>query len=181
MKMVVITVLACLVVVLVGGLAFVYSGIYDVAATSPHGPMAEWLLETARDASVELRAEEIEPPPLADAELRDRGFRLYHEMCVTCHAAPGIRASEVGSGLYPAPPNLAEEEAEEPAELFWIVKNGFMDTGMPAFGPTHDDEQIWALVSFLQELPELSAEEYHRRADAAGLQVTPDHEHGTGS
>jgi len=33
-------------------------------------------------------------------------------------------------------------------------------SGMPAWGITHDDEGIGAMVAFLQKLPELTPEEY---------------------
>jgi hypothetical protein len=33
-------------------------------------------------------------------------------------------------------------------------------TGMPAFGPTHDDETLWNVAAFVKALPEMSAEEY---------------------
>ena len=44
-------------------------------------------------------------------------------------------------------------------ELFWIVQNGIRMTGMPAFGPTHKDEEIWKIVAFLRHLPALTPEE----------------------
>ena len=31
-------------------------------------------------------------------------------------------------------------------ELLWITKHGIRMTGMPAFGITHDDEEIWKIV-----------------------------------
>ena len=31
---------------------------------------------------------------------------------------------------------------------------------MPAWGITHEDERIWAMVAFLQKLPELTPEQY---------------------
>jgi len=46
------------------------------------------------------------------------------------------------------------------AELFWIVKNGLKMTGMPSFGKTHTEEQIWGIVAFLRHLPTLSPEEH---------------------
>ncbi|MGJ0531920.1 MAG: c-type cytochrome [Methylocystis sp.] len=46
------------------------------------------------------------------------------------------------------------------AELFWIIKNGVKMTAMPAFGPTHQDEQIWNIVAFVRRLPRLSAEQF---------------------
>jgi mono/diheme cytochrome c family protein len=44
-------------------------------------------------------------------------------------------------------------------ELFWVVQNGIRMTGMPAFGPTHKDEEIWKIVAFLRHLPALTPEE----------------------
>ena len=35
MKTIIITILSCALVAVVGGLAFIYSGIYDVSATTP--------------------------------------------------------------------------------------------------------------------------------------------------
>jgi len=44
--------------------------------------------------------------------------------------------------------------------LFWIIKNGVKMTGMPAFQPTHQDEQIWDIVGFVRRLPQTSAEDF---------------------
>ena len=32
-------------------------------------------------------------------------------------------------------------------------------TAMPAFGPTHTDEEIWKIVAFIHHLPDLTAQE----------------------
>ncbi|BBI65577.1 hypothetical protein HSBAA_PA_1800 (plasmid) [Vreelandella sulfidaeris] len=34
-------------------------------------------------------------------------------------------------------------------------------TGMPAWGATHEDEELWEMVAFLKTLPELSEQEYN--------------------
>ena len=59
------------------------------------------------------------------------------------------------------PPNLTRF-APDPAEAFWIVKHGIRMTGMPAWGPTHDDQKIWAMVAYLQKQPKMSAEEFRQ-------------------
>ena len=46
------------------------------------------------------------------------------------------------------------------AELFWIIKNGIGDTGMPALGPTHPDEEMWGVTALVRQLPNISPEEY---------------------
>src|SRR4029077_16739407 len=102
-----------------------------------------------------------------------RGLVHYHETCVVCHGAPGVAVSEIAEGMNPEPPELAGEGSGRPGEDFWIVKNGIKMTGMPSFGVTHDDEKIWDLVAFLQQLPKMSPEQYQAMARAAGIQETP--------
>ena len=82
-------------------------------------------------------------------------------MCVTCHGAPGVDASEAGEGLNPPAPDLTTGKVQKrtDGELFWLVQSGIRMTGMPAFGPTHKDEEIWKIVAFLRRLPALSPDE----------------------
>lgn len=159
-----------LAVLLLAALLFIYSGCYDVAASSPDSGLIAWALETTKSRSVHRAYESLEGkvqiPRLDDPELVRTGLVHYHEMCVTCHGAPGIKASEIGQGLNPFPPELHEEE---PLENFWIVKNGIKMTGMPAFGVTHTDDEIWAIVAFLNRLPKLSPQEYQAMVQQAGL------------
>ena len=173
MKTVVTVVLVLLVLALLA-LGFIQSGIYDVAASTPDTGLIQWALETTQRRSVHRRAEqaarEVKPPPLDDLDLIRTGLIEYHEMCVVCHGAPGVPMSPVGQGLNPSPPLLADEAAEEEAgELFWITKNGIKMTGMPAFGVTHSDEELWAIVAFMKRMGDLSPEEYQRMVEEAGV------------
>jgi mono/diheme cytochrome c family protein len=66
------------------------------------------------------------------------GFDHYEDMCAGCHGGPGIERSEIGKGLNPPAPNLADAvPAWSPRQLFWIVKNGLKMTGMPSFAALH--------------------------------------------
>ncbi len=170
----VLTLVVFLLVLVVAGLAFIYSGVYDAAASTPDSGLIHWVLETTQERSVHRRAEEV-PVPAAVSnptpEMLRAGLIHYHEMCVTCHGAPGVSISEIGQGLNPYPPELSEEAGEEePGELFWVVKNGIKMTGMPGFGVTHDDDAVWAIVAFVQRLPKLSPEEYQALVREAGLE-----------
>ncbi|MEE9174617.1 MAG: cytochrome c, partial [Thermodesulfobacteriota bacterium] len=40
------------------------------------------------------------------------------------------------------------------------TKNGIKMTGMPAFGLSHSDQEIWSIVAFLKQLPDLTPEDY---------------------
>lgn len=163
------------VLVLVGGGLFLYSGLYPMGAGVPHNPLTYWLLETLRERSIARAASDIDIP--ADLNTSERllaGGADYNDMCVGCHLKPGKTESDFTLGLYPAPPNLTlaadghghehaddtENDDEAIKRQFWIIKHGIKASGMPAWGPGHDDERIWNMVAFLKRLPELSPEQY---------------------
>lgn len=152
------------------GLGFVYSGVYDVAATKPHSRAERWLLRTLMERSVNARVDEVPAPPAESDELLATGFHHYDEMCVVCHGAPGVERSEIGEGIEPEPPDLAETAGDRTLpEIFWITSQGIKMAGMPAFGPTHSEEEIWGISMFTRRLPEIDAAEYARlRREAAG-------------
>ena len=142
-------------------LGIVYSGVYNVSAIEGHNSFEHWLLSTTMERSVRRHAEDIEVPDLTNPNLIESGFHHYDEMCASCHGTPAVPPAELAKGLTPPPPELTEKADEwSPAELYWIVKNGVKMTGMPAWGPTHDDEALWAIVAFLRKLPALSPQEY---------------------
>ena len=161
---------AAFAVVAVVGALFVYLGVYDISATSRHLPPTQWLIATAADRSIAARADAADAPP-ADAHIdRDHGFIHYHAMCVACHGAPGIEPSEVARGLNPSPPDFGSGRySRDAGEVFWIVKNGIRMTGMPGFGPTHSDDEIWSIVVVLEELRGMDAAEYAARSRELGL------------
>ena len=171
MKTVLLTAVALLVLLFLAGIAFVHSGVYDVAASTPDNGFVKAMLSRTSHSSIERRAEGIQVPRLDDPDMIKRGLIHYYEMCVVCHGAPGMKPSEIAQGLNPYPPELAEKsEPDEAAEWFWIVKHGIKMTGMPAFGVTHSDEEIWAMIAFLQKMPKLSPEEYQKMVQEVGLE-----------
>jgi mono/diheme cytochrome c family protein len=82
-------------------------------------------------------------------------------MCEHCHAGPGVERAAWAAGMRPRPPHLTEKAAGwSPQEVFWIVKHGVRMTGMPAFGPSHDERTLWAIAAFVKELPAMTPERY---------------------
>ncbi|HUO86052.1 MAG TPA: cytochrome c [Thermoanaerobaculia bacterium] len=146
-------------------------GLVEVAATEPHSPPVEWLLATARERAIAARGDEVVVPPLDDARLLGRGIRLYHRHCVACHGAPGVDPSPWAWGLNPFPPPLHEPpELSEghAARTFWVTANGIRMTGMPAFGVTLSEEELWAVTALVERLGELSEEDYAAMVEAGG-------------
>ena len=167
---------------LIGGVLFVYLGVFNVAADDPHTRPMYWLMEMVRERSVAVRARGIEVPSLSDPAMIAAGGADYDEMCTGCHLQPGMDDSELSTGLYPKPPRLASVRRDNPAQTFWIIKHGFKMSGMPAWGLTHDDTRLWAMVAFLQQLPRLSAEQYAvLTAHGDGNGDMRDHEHAGGA
>lgn len=161
-------IVATLLALVLGALAFAYSGIYDVSASSAHSAPVRWLLHTTYHASMARRAEAVTVPDLSAERLRLAGAGDYDAMCAICHGAPGREPGALGQGLNPAPPDLAESARHlTDAELFWVTKHGIRMTGMPAWGTTHDDEALWPVVAFIRELPRLDPDAYRDMVDRA--------------
>ena len=144
-----------------GAAAVVLTGWFDVAASIPPGALEKKLAGLARDRSVTRRAPRATNPVGKDMGAVKAGGEHYKEMCVACHGAPGVDPSEIGEGLNPPAPDLTLERVQRRSdgELYWIVQNGIRMSGMPAFGATHKERQVWEIVAFLRHLPELTPEE----------------------
>ena len=171
MSNVIATIAAAVVLVVLAGAAFIYSGAYYIGADQPHWSVTSWLLNQARDRSIRAHASGIPVPASFDGPAQVvAGVSHYAEHCAVCHGAPGVERGEIGEGLYPRPPNLADAaRLYTPGELFWIVKHGIRMTGMPAWGD-HSDDELWATVAFLRELVEMSPQDYAKLLAASRAQ-----------
>jgi mono/diheme cytochrome c family protein len=163
-----------LLILLVAGVTavlLIWTGLYNVSAAAPHTDLVRWLFATVRDRSIAVRSDEVQAPGLENAERIKAGFRSYHAMCRICHGAPGEEPTAIRQGLNPQPPKLDARRTQQRshAEVFWIIKNGIRMTGMPAFGKTHKDEELWSLVAFIRHLPSVQPEEYHVMLKDAGM------------
>ena len=157
-----LVVLATLAALLLIALIFPYTGIYNVSATEGHFGFEEWYLNTLSERSIKARADDIMVQgDLADSIRVAKGAVGFSEMCQTCHGAPGHERSVTGKGMAPEPPNLSEAAAEwKPQEIYWILEHGIKMAGMPAYGPTHTEEELWEIVAFVEQLPDMTPEQY---------------------
>jgi mono/diheme cytochrome c family protein len=150
-----------LVVELVLLVLFVNSGLYNVSTATPDPGFLHWIFSRTSDNSAEHYSRGVAVPALTDSSMIVEGYGHYHEMCETCHGAPGVDRSEIGQGLYPHPPNLVHSAKEMgPGRLFWVIKNGIKSTGMPGFWKTHTDGKIWAIVAFLERMKDMTPQAY---------------------
>ncbi|MGA6927338.1 MAG: cytochrome c [Desulfosarcina sp.] len=180
----VLTILVVIVVLGAGALFYAYSGYYTIAATQPHWAVTSSFIEMLKDRSIEAHSQGIQAPDLNDPALMQAAFAHYHGMCRLCHGAPRVPPEEFANGFYPAPPSMTEGHIQEelsPAELYWIVEHGLKMTGMPAFGPTHDEKELWGLVALAHEMPRMTPEQYQQAIDAVGSREETGHGHETGN
>jgi mono/diheme cytochrome c family protein len=170
-RTILVTVIIAYGVFILGGVAFIYSGAYEIGADEPHWGLTYQVLETARVRSIKAHAAGITAPiGLDDQDKILMGTEHFADHCAVCHGAPGVPKGEIAHGLYPQPPDLADAaRLYTSGELFWIVKHGIKMTGMPAWSD-HSDDELWAMVAFLEELVEMSAQDYAKFVAATRVQ-----------
>jgi mono/diheme cytochrome c family protein len=140
--------------------AWHFAGAIYIGADKPHWAITTQILHRAMERSVKYHSKSLMPPATNDSLVKF-GFGHFHAMCVMCHGAPGFERSEIGKGLTPPAPDLQKALGKwNSTESYWIVQHGIKMTGMPSFGVTHSNDELTAIVSFLQRFPGLSESEY---------------------
>ena len=110
--------------------------------------IATWLLHQ----SVPAQAQKQVNPLGADAADIVAGRDLFRENCEVCHAYDGGGHTRVGGREYPqAPPLRVAVASMSDGEVFYHIRNGIRNTGMPAWDMP--DRQIWQLVAYIRHLP----------------------------
>ncbi len=156
------------------GVILIYSGVYNVAATQGHTKPVARALRLAMVRSVIVQARKVVPPAQFDSRdriLAEHAAHHFEMMCRTCHGAPGKKPDPWK--LYPPAPDLADAlrvTRWQDREVFWIIKNGIKDTGMSAYGPSHSDEELWALTALVRQLESITSERYRTMVE----RVPPD-------
>ena len=160
------TVLGAVPLVAIVGFGVVAAGLVPITASSGHWPITEWFLHFAMRRSVVTHALLIEEPGELDRPaLVVRGAGHYETGCRECHGAPGDRLPPVPHAMTPHPPELASRVPTWRArELFYIVRHGVKFTGMPAWPAAGRDDEVWAVVAFLRQLPGMSITQYRALA-----------------
>ena len=157
---------ATLVVLAIGAVVFVGSGVYNIGADDHHTKIVLSIITQLRNRSIAVRAHEIDVPNLNDSKSIAAGAQRYAALCIGCHLAPGVTKSEGRAGLYPHPPNLAEENVDDAQKAFWTIKHGIKMSAMPAWGKSLNDAAIWDIVSFVRQMPMMTPETYQELSSA---------------
>ena len=159
--------LALLLLTAGGVTLFIGLGVYNVAADAAHTQPVYSLLELTMQRSVRLRAAQVRVPPLESPQLVARGGVCFRDKCVQCHGGPGTAPHDIARSMQPLPGPLVDARGRwSAAELYWITRHGITMSGMPAWQHRLRDDDLWALVAFMQHLPDLTVADFRQLAGA---------------
>lgn len=160
-KNIILGALSMLILLPVAGLLVVLTGAYNVAATDRHNPIVGWALTTTMRNHVQGAADDLNAPAEITPEMIAAGAGEYKSMCEHCHGGVGVSRAEWAETMRPIPPALAHAAQRwSLGEVHWIVSHGVKMSGMPAFGPTHDQQTIWNIAAFVKAMPGMSVAQY---------------------
>jgi mono/diheme cytochrome c family protein len=139
--------------------AFLYFrlGLAPVATASAPMPFEQFLAEGALHARITKEAPAIAPIQ-ADESVLAAGVKTYRESCAVCHGLRGEEETGIAKGMFPKPPQFfahASKGGGAVGQTFWVVKNGIRLTGMPGFGSSLSDEQIWQVSLMVEQRDKL--------------------------
>jgi thiosulfate dehydrogenase len=138
------------------GYVVVMSGAMPANADSRPPGFERWAARNSLRATLKRQPAMQNPLPVNDDNLL-AGMKLYAANCAICHGDARGEATPVAKGLYQKPPQLAKDGVEDDPDgiTYWKVYHGLRWTGMPAFGHTLSQNQLWEVTLFLSKMDRL--------------------------
>jgi thiosulfate dehydrogenase len=127
------------------------TGMAPVATSADPMPFEKTLAHGALNAHIEKEMPKTVPIAAAEETYR-AGVEIYREHCDVCHGGPAGEQTAIAKGMFPKPPKLLQGKGvtdDEPGETYWKVKNGIRMTGMPSFGSSLSETQMWQVSLLL--------------------------------
>jgi mono/diheme cytochrome c family protein len=145
-------------VLIVAGVSYylLEHGYVDFGADSTPSPLESKIAMGAVDAWTDRKGGDEKNPLQATEPNLIAGATLYLNHCAGCHGLPSNPDSQFRRSFYPPAPGFYREMPDmEDSGNFHIIKHGIRWTGMPAWGSTLSDEQIWQVVLFFDNMHKL--------------------------
>jgi|SRR5262249_14297290 len=141
-------------VLIVGAVLVLRLGLLPVNADASPSRLEMRIFPMVLRAAVTREAKQIQSQPFSDED-PEVGRQIYAALCAQCHGGLDGRAGALGMSMYPPAPQLPGHPASySRPELFWLIKHGIRNTGMPAWRNRLGDQDIWNLAAFLESLPD---------------------------
>ncbi|HEU5403604.1 MAG TPA: c-type cytochrome [Terriglobales bacterium] len=84
------------------------------------------------------------------------GRKAFGSYCIVCHGLDGQNTGvPFADRMAPPVPSLASDSVQKysDGQLHSIIQNGIYPSGMPAAKGILNDDEIWAIVTYLRHLP----------------------------
>jgi len=151
-----------IVVTIVVGVIAVYCyfalGLAPVATAAQAMPFEKSLAKIGLNKRIAKEMPKNPPNiPMGDTEYQ-AAATIYKDNCAFCHGLPNQQRPPAATGMYPRPPQLFRGHGvtdDEPGETYWKVVNGIRLTGMPAYKPSLNDQQLWQVTMLLKNADKL--------------------------
>jgi mono/diheme cytochrome c family protein len=132
-------------------------GYAPVATASKAMPFERRLAASALHAHISQEMPKT-VPLAADDSSYSAGAEIYRQDCAVCHGLPGEGPTAIARGMFPHAPQLFRGKGvtdDEAGETYWKVENGIRLTGMPGFGKSLSETQMWQVSLLLANADKL--------------------------
>ena len=156
MRSFILGVIVTLLLLAFGSLSLALLGLFPTHADATPSALEQRVAMNALDASMERRApRDSNPLPQTPENLID-GMKIYTMNCANCHGGLDRKASALGTSFYPPAPQLILHPLDDPDwHVYYAVRTGVRYTGMPAWGKTMSQQDMWKVTAFLTQLEKL--------------------------
>lgn len=156
MKRFVAGVLSVLLLLILMSISIARLGIVAVNADGNHSSLEARLMPLALQSSVARHAPDLTNPVQVTEDNLKSAAILYRANCSQCHGTPAGPTTLMGKSFYPPATQLGDGLHDySESQIFWMIKHGIRNTGMPAWGDLLPDESIWQLVNLLKHQDDL--------------------------
>jgi len=149
--------LTALAVLAIGGYFFVTTGSLHAGQDVKPGTLERWAAKSGLRATIRRETKDLKSPDEPTDENLTAGAALYDRHCRVCHGGSDGVATAIAKGLTPVPPQFAKHGVDDDpvATSYWKIAHGIRFTGMPGFGATLSDHELWQLALFAANLKSL--------------------------
>ncbi len=180
MRRILFGVIFTLVVLVLSGLGYALLGYVQTAADATPPAWEQSIAMRALDASMDRHAPRVtNPVPPTDENLIE-GMKVYTMNCALCHGSLNNQPSPLRNKFYPRVPQLIIDPLDDPEwHIYFAVRTGVRNTGMPAWNGVLTDDQMWKVTAFLSRLDKLSpgVQDYWKNSFGTAPQAHTEEEH----
>lgn len=139
----------------IAGILYFHFGHPPVAVADQPFPLEAQIVHVPLSARIDRELPGNAPIEVSEANLV-AGARIYRQQCAFCHGLMG-NPSTIAPHMYPSTPQLWVSHRkgvvgvsdDPPGETYWKVANGIRLTGMPAFGKSLSETEMWQVSLLL--------------------------------